>query len=108
MLVLLERYLASRKITQAKQKEAVPPGEHKRTNVFEWGILRVLYLICLKCRDPRCRRRAVRLLSGAQRQEATLKSGALAIYEQAVICLEEERAGGLSSEAMVCMRRVHA
>ncbi|KAF2479309.1 hypothetical protein BDY17DRAFT_54053 [Neohortaea acidophila] len=83
--------------------ECGPPRQrpHYHSTFGEWGVLRALYLICTKCRDPNTRRKSAQLLAGARWDEGTLSSTVLANYSKAIFGAEEGRAGGISEEALV-------
>lgn len=69
-----------------------------QSNILEWGLLRALYLICMKCRRPTTRRAAKRLLFWTDLREGPLESSMLVQYARAVIALEEGRNGGFLDE----------
>ncbi len=98
---LIEQYLKLRQGTQSLKIGPLRAEHQTRANIFEWGVLQALYIVAIKCRDPACRRRGAKLLCQIRRREANIESEDLAYYAEAVIQLEERRAGGLTSEAMV-------
>ncbi len=73
------------------------PDKDYRAVVVDWGVLPTLYMICVKCRTTAIRKKAIRLLAMAYRQEGVHKSAMLAQLAGAIRRLEEQRAQILSS-----------
>jgi hypothetical protein len=63
---------------------------------FDFGVVPALYLVMVKCRDPKLRRAAMRLLEENPRREGVWDSVATTALGRWVISLEEEGARRLS------------
>lgn len=100
-IAVVTEYLKLGEYVERREIGPPRPRAHHRSTFGEWGVLRALYLICTRCRDPNTRRKSLQLLAGARRDEGTLSSMALANYAEAIIAAEEGRAGGMSEEALV-------
>lgn len=65
-------------------------GFHDESFSYDFGYMIPVYLVATKCRDPRIRRQAVRLLKEYPRQEGVWESTAAAAVAEQWIAVEEE------------------
>ena len=89
---LVEQYLASGVEVFDKTRKSSLGAEPQRSFSLEPGILPALFLICLKCRCPNTRKRALTQLQNIDRREGLQWSGELATYAESIAHLEEEQA----------------
>lgn len=99
VLTYVERYLAvaERERLDTTTQHA-SQSSRNQSKFFGFSILPTLHLIAHKCRDPQLRRRALHLLSTAQKQEGLEDSGTLGLYAQAAVEIEERRAALLTQQ----------
>lgn len=67
--------------------------------VFGFSVLPTLHVIAHKCRDPQLRRRAIHILSTAQKREGLEHSSTLALYAKAAVDIEEFRALSMAAQS---------
>lgn len=97
-LDLIERYLAvaDRGASEEAHPSAGTQSDQTRSLFFGNSILPALDVIAHKCRDPQQKRRALHILSTAQKQEGLEHSKLLSYYAQAAIEIEEHRGKSLT------------
>ena len=76
-----------------------PEYKPQRTFALGTSLLPAIYLIAIKCRESRIRRRAIGLLSTANRQEGVSHSGVLAAFAQRIAEIEERQVAHLGGHA---------
>lgn len=92
-LDLVERYVAvaERRSSEKAHPSAGSQSDQTRSLFFGNSILPTLDVIAHKCRDSQLRRRALHILSTAQKQEGLEHSLLLSYYAQAAVEIEEHR-----------------
>lgn len=88
-LDLTEQYLAVAERNFSSSRQPNQKG------VFGFSVLPTLHVIAHKCRDPVLRRRAIHILSTAQKREGLEHSATLALYAKAAVDIEECRADSM-------------
>ena len=103
MLDLLESLTPATPSTQPRERPLL-----KLSFSFDLGVVLPLFVISIKCRDPKLRRRAIARLYSVNRREGLWDSLGAAKVAETIMNIEEEGLGDVQSADQIGQeRRVH-
>ncbi|KAL4937820.1 hypothetical protein BDV06DRAFT_215607 [Aspergillus oleicola] len=85
-------------LSQTQLEELSSQGKFKPSFTLDVGIVGPVYNTATLCRDPHIRRRAVRVLRSASRQEGCFNSHVCAVIAEQAIAIEEAAAAAVGKE----------
>lgn len=111
ILNIISTYLRQWRTSQSIGCDPAPTSSapNRAVSAFEYGILRTLYLISVRCTSIEVRKRAIQLLQSSRRKELEYDSATLATAARMTLAVQEHRAdeieprgiGGLCFESFV-------